>query len=298
VGSNPTPSVAPWAGGARTPGLLSKGYMPDVEDSSPLSELRRSLDAAARQPSAAREAGHRPWPPPRSPWVLAQTWEDPCFLHWPVEVAALRRAVPPQLPVETFEERAWLTITPLYIRASRPRLVPPLYPWASFPELNLRTYTTVGGKPGVYFLSLDCPSAVSVAAARAIFRLPYRLASMRMRREGARTLQRSRRIGPGPLPARLAVGYEPVGDPANAVPGSLDHWLLERYCCYGVDRVLGVLRTEIQHPPWQIRGAEIELRENTLASAHGVPVHGEPLAHTCQQQDVLFWAPQRAGRRG
>lgn len=272
--------------------------MAHVEDASPLSELRRSLDAFARQPAAAREAGQRPWPPPRLPWVLAQTWVDPCFLHWPVDVEALRRAVPVELPVETFEGRAWLTITPLFIRASRPRLVPPLYPWASFPELNLRTYTTVGGKPGIYFLSLDCASAVAVAAARAIYRLPYRLARMTMCREGARTVLRSRRIGPGPLPARIAVDYERLGEPVNAASGSLDHWLLERYCCYGVDRLLGVLRTEIQHPPWQISKAAVEVRENTLASAHGLPLDGEPLAHLGQRQDVLFWPPQRARPRG
>jgi uncharacterized protein YqjF (DUF2071 family) len=270
----------------------------DVEAASPFSQLRRSLESAARQPAAARETGHRPWPPPRSPWVLAQTWVDTCFLHWPVEMAALRRVVPQELPIETFEGRAWLTITPLFIRASRPRLIPPLVPWASFPELNLRTYTTVGGKPGVYFLSLDCASAVAVAAARAIYRLPYRLARLTMRREGPRTVLSSRRIRPGPLPARLAAAYEPVGEPVSPAPGSLDHWLLERYCCYGVDRVLGVLRTEIQHPPWRVRGAAVDLGENTLASAHGLALRGEPLVHLCRRQDVLFWAPRRVRRHG
>jgi uncharacterized protein YqjF (DUF2071 family) len=241
----------------------------------------------------AREVGHRPWPPPRSPWVLAQTWLDTCFLHWPVEPEAVRRAVPHELPIETFEGRAWVTITPLFIRASRPRLVPPVFPWASFPEVNLRTYTTVDGKPGIYFLSLECASAVAVAVARAIYRLPYRLARIAMRREGPRTTVRSRRIGPGPRQVGLAVGYQPVGDPVTTAPGSLDHWLLERYCCYGVDRLLGVLRTEIQHPPWRVRGADVEVRENTLASAHRLPLQGEPLVHLGDRQDVLFWAPRR-----
>ena len=205
----------------------------------------------------------------------------------------MRRALPHGLPVETFEGRAWVTITPLFIRASRPRLVPPLFPWASFPEVNLRTYTTVNGKPGIYFLSLECASAVAVAAARAIYRLPYRLARMTMRRDGQQTTVRSRRMGRGPVRAGLAVGYEGAGDPVSPAPGSLDHWLLERYCCYGVDRRLGVLRTEIQHSPWRIWGADVELRENTLAGAHGLALRGEPLAHLGCRQDVLFWAPRR-----
>ena len=239
-------------------------------------------------------AGLRPCPPPGAPWVLAQTWLDTCLLHWPVEVEDLRRAVPAVLPLDTFEGRAWLTMTPLFVRGSHPRLVPPFGPWASFPELNLRTYTTVGGRPGIYFLTLDCASAVAVAAARAIYRVPYRLARMAMRREGARTVFGSRRVGPGPLPARVVVAYAPVGEPVTAAPGSLDHWLLERYCCYGVDRLLGVLRTEIAHPPWRTHRAEVELRENTLLRAHGLAVEGAPLAHLARRQDVRFWAPRRA----
>jgi uncharacterized protein YqjF (DUF2071 family) len=119
-----------------------------------------------------------------------------------------------------------------------------------------------------------------------------------MRRDGERTLQRSRRIAPGPLPAELAVAYEPAGDPVEPAPGLLDHWLLERYCCYGTDRLLGVVRTEIQHPPWLVRGADVELRRNTVAPAHGLALSGEPLVHLSQRQDVLFWPPHRvaAGR--
>jgi uncharacterized protein YqjF (DUF2071 family) len=263
-------------------------------DDSPLDGIRRSLEDAARQRSAAGETGHRPWPPPRAPWVLAQTWLDTCFLHWPVEVSALRPAVPGRLPIDTFEGRAWVTITPLVIRASRPRLAPPLAPWASFAELNLRTYTTVGGRPGVYFISLDCASAVSTAAARAAWRLPYRLARVAIRRDGERIVVRSRRVAPGPLPADFAATVAPAGEPAGAAPGSLDHWLLERYCCYGVDRLLGVLRTEIHHPPWRVRAAGAEVGENSLAAAHGLRLEGEPLVHLTLRQDVLFWPPRRA----
>jgi uncharacterized protein len=233
---------------------------------------------------------------PRAPWVLAQTWEDTLFLHWPVEPGELRRAVPAQLPIETFEGRAWLTISPLAIRASHPRLVPPLYPWASFPEVNLRTYTTVGGRPGVYFISLECPSTVAVAAARAIFRLPYRLARIRRTDIGPRTVVRSTRLPPGPRPAGFAVDYAPARDldRAEAAPDTLDRWLLERYSCYGVDRLLGVLRTEIQHPPWRVAPTEVTVHDLTLPRAHGLPLAGEPLVHSAADQHVLFWAPRRA----
>ena len=59
-----------------------------------------------------------------------------------------------------------------------PRFVPVL-PWVSaFPELNVRTYVRVGGKPGVFFFSLDAGNPVAVGAARTLLNLPYFTADM------------------------------------------------------------------------------------------------------------------------
>ena len=53
-----------------------------------------------------------------------------------------------------------------------PRGVPAL-PWVSaFPELNVRTYVRVGGRPGVYFFSLDAGNPVAVGVARVMAHLP------------------------------------------------------------------------------------------------------------------------------
>ena len=34
-------------------------------------------------------------------------------------------------------------------------------PW-QLPKINVRTYVTIGGKPGVWFFSLDVPSRLAV----------------------------------------------------------------------------------------------------------------------------------------
>ena len=40
---------------------------------------------------------HRPYPVPSGPWVLFMSWQDLLFMHWPVDVEALRSLVPPAL---------------------------------------------------------------------------------------------------------------------------------------------------------------------------------------------------------
>jgi uncharacterized protein YqjF (DUF2071 family) len=119
------------------------------------------------------ETSHRPWELPRRPWMLAMRWHDLLFMHWPMLHVALRALIPPELALDTFDGTAWIGVVPFRMNGVRPRGLPAL-PWLSvFPELNLRTYVTTGGKPGVWFFSLDAANPVVVRLARKLFYLPY-----------------------------------------------------------------------------------------------------------------------------
>ena len=137
--------------------------------------MRRPADieSALRQPHALRERDHRPWPLPGRPWIMGQTWEDLLFAHWRVEEATLRAVVPPQIPIDGFDGSAWIGVTPFRVTGLRARLSLPLPGTARFPEVNVRTYATIDGRPGIYFFSLDTPNRLAVATARRVYRLPY-----------------------------------------------------------------------------------------------------------------------------
>jgi len=173
-----------------------------------------------------------------------------------------------------------------------PRFVPTL-PWVSdFAELNVRTYVTVGGKPGVYFFSLDAESALAVAAARSLLHLPYFTAQMQVHSEASRVDYSSRRVGDG-APAELVAQYHPIGAPFHAEPGSLDYFLTERYCLYNVDARFRAYRLEIHHPPWTLQRAEATFAANTMTEAAGVRLPAmAPVLHFSPRQDMLAWGPE------
>src|SRR5258706_3621107 len=122
---------------------------------------------------------HRPWALPRQPWIMAMQWHDLLFMHWPIPSARIRKYIPAALTIDTFDGVAWIGVVPFWMRGVRPRLVPALPRLSAFPELNVRTYVTAQGKPGVWFFSLDAANALAVAAARLTFHLPYFRARMR-----------------------------------------------------------------------------------------------------------------------
>ena len=67
------------------------------------------------------EVGHRPYPVSAGLWAMGMTWRDLLFMHWPVDVEALRPLVPPSLSIDTFEGSAWLGVVPFqYDRREAP----------------------------------------------------------------------------------------------------------------------------------------------------------------------------------
>jgi len=240
------------------------------------------------------QIAHRPWPLPGGPWVMAQTWHDLLFAHWPVPAATLRAHIPAQLEIDTFEGQAWLGVVPFRMSGVRMRGTPAL-PWISkFPELNVRTYVTVGGKPGVWFFSLDAGNPLAVAIARAWFHLPYFRARMFCEERNGWIHYHSERTHHGAPSGSLEARYRPVGELFLAKPGALEYFLTERYCLYTVGARGRVIRGEIHHLPWPLQLAEASFTRNTMAEASGFTFPAQiPLLHFAKRQDVVVWQPQR-----
>ena len=222
---------------------------------------------------------------------MKQTWHDLLFAHWPLPGAAMRPLVPAQLQLDTFDGQCWVGMVPFHMSGIHRRGLPPLPGFSRFPELNVRTYVIYGGKPGVYFFSLDAASLPAVWAARAFYHLPYFHAAMSVAERDGRIHYFSRRYD---RHADFRGSYRPTGDVQFAAKGSLDHRFTERYCLYTVHRHQ-VYRGEIHHQPWPLQQAEAEFERNTVAAAAGISVAlAEPTLQFARRLDVLIWPLQRA----
>ena len=232
---------------------------------------------------------------------MAQRWHDLLFAHWPVDPERLRSRIPEGLTLDCHTGTAWVSITPFRLEGLRPRGLPAL-PWvSSFPELNFRTYVTRNRKPGVFFFSLDAGRRMAVIGARAAYHLPYHLANIRIvrARDGAIDY-RSHRMD-SDRPAEFQALYRPVPQMSAlpAEPGSIDHWLVERYCLYAIDRAGRLYRTEIHHAPWVLQPVEAKILWNTVSTAAGIELAPRPaLTAYARSLDVRVWWPAQLRRGG
>ena len=239
--------------------------------------------------SILRKVAHRPWPLPRRPWVMRQTWNDLLFAHWPVEPALLRSLVPSSFDLDTFDGAAWVGVVPFWMSGVAMRGLPSL---PAFPELNVRTYVTAGGRAGVLFFSLDAASPLAVWGARTFLNLPYFRAAMAVS-SSTEVQYTSRRHG-NEEAAEFRASYQPDGTPFHPADGTLEWFLTERYCLYHLDRGGAPARLEIHHPRWLLQRAKASIEVNTMGRVNGIELPARtPLLHFAKRQDMVAWSPQR-----
>jgi len=221
---------------------------------------------------------------------MKQTWHDLLFAHWPLPPDQVRSLVPQELALDTYDGNAWIGVVPFWMSGIRARGLPPLPGLSRFPELNVRTYVSHGGKPGVYFFSLDAANWPAVWSARKFFHLPYFEASMSSREDRGLIHYTSDRKG---MAAEFRGRYRSVTPVRQSRKDSLEHFLTERYCLYTV--VGGrVHRCDIHHLPWPLQKAEAQIETNTMAYASGILFpSSDPLLHFAQRLDVLIWPLRR-----
>jgi uncharacterized protein YqjF (DUF2071 family) len=226
--------------------------------------------------AAAPEAAMDRIAPTRRPSARAvgtQKWRSLLFVHWEVRPEALRPLVPDALAIDTFEGRAYVGLVAFGMREVRPsRFLPALPTAANFEETNVRTYVHAAGRdPGVWFFSLDASSALAVLGARAFYHLPYWHARMAMESDGdGRTRYRSDRHWEEGSPASLDVRYERGEELAPVAPGSLEHFLVERYLLYAVTARGALLCGQVHHRPYPLRRARVIEMSESLVAAAGV----------------------------
>ncbi len=204
-----------------------------------------------------------------------QRWHDLLFLHWRISPAEIGAHLPASLGVDVYDGSAWIGIVAFRMAGVRPWWSPPIAGISSFPETNVRTYVhRQGREPGVWFLSLDAASSLGAKLGRVKWGLPYHRSTMTVRRNGARIRYACERLWPGRMGVGgeieaeigdLCGGFDSRVDLGRAIPGSLDHFLVERYSLYAVKKSR-LYRGRVHHDPYPLREARgAKCRESFLS---------------------------------
>lgn len=216
-----------------------------------------------------------------------QRWRELLFVHWALPAEAVRPLVPAALELDLWNGEAWVGLVPFKMQDIRTAWMPK-NAGLDFLETNLRTYVHHRGAPGVSFFSLEASSFLAVHAARLGWGLPYHFAAMQTARDGGHITYGSKRAKGG---AGVQVEYE-LGEPLGpSAPGTLEHFLLERYLLFAW-RGGKVHRGHVHHPPYPAQRATLKALDEGLLAAAGLTRPATPASvHYAEGVDVEVFGP-------
>lgn len=226
--------------------------------------------------------------------VFNQQWRDLTMLHWPVPAEAVAPLLPPGTGPDLHDGVTWVGLVPFVMRDIGVLGTPPVPGLSSFAETNVRLYAVDGtGRRGVVFRSLEAARLLPVLVARAVYRLPYQWARMRVARSADTITYTTARRWPGPRGAGGTVSVE-IGpeQPADA----LTTFLTARWGLYSS---LGrrTLWAPMEHPPWMLHAARLLSLSDDLVRAAGLEVVGAPHVLFSPGVDVRAGRPSGVRQR-
>jgi uncharacterized protein YqjF (DUF2071 family) len=215
-----------------------------------------------------------------------QRWHNLLFIHWRVPPSAIEPLIPKRLSVDTYKGNAWVGLVAFDMTGVRPWWFPAIPKISAFHETNVRTYVHLDGKdPGVWFFSLDASQSLAVDVARRRWKLPYFRSDMTVQRQGQTVRYTSKRLWPGKHGYSTKICAE-IGDfipaldksvqPGQSVPGTLEHFLAERYFMYAQSDRGALFRGQVHHAPYPLREATLAECEQTLCEASTIEVPRRP----------------------
>lgn len=161
--------------------------------------------------------------------------------------------------------------------------------------MNVRLYVERDGQHGVWFLSLDPSNPLAVWGARRWSHLLYHVAIMNVVRVSDRLRFTSARRATQES-VTFRGDYRPTTDVFEARPGSLEHFLMERYCLY-CSAPNGILyRGQVHHVPWPLQRVQAELAAQPLVAHYNIAISGEPHLLFSRGVDVEVWPLERLQR--
>ncbi len=218
-------------------------------------------------PTPAVRLAARDYPADSKP-IIDQKWRNLLFLDWEYDPSTIQQTLPKGLTVDTFQNRAHVSIVVFGMESIKPKFFPFLPVIASMLEVNVRTYVyDQAGVPGVWFYSLYANQSFAVDMAKQFFSLPYLLANITSTTDDES--QSTVLCQPEGGQFQSTFVYKAEKATFTADPESLEFFLTERYALFskqGNSIALG----RIHHEPYPLTRVGVSQWDTQLLEVNGL----------------------------
>jgi uncharacterized protein len=186
---------------------------------------------------------------------LTARWVDLLMLNYEVAPELLAAYVPRGTCLDSFEGKTYMSLVGFWFRETKlfGKIAAPFH--GKFPQINLRFYvrraTATEDKCGVVFIAEIVRKRMIALVAHAVYGENYLCRSVRSRDDlecGKRVLE----YGWQSKNSWCNLSAETINGPCSPCPGTLEHFIVERYWGYTAQPNGGRIEYNVVHPAWKV----------------------------------------------
>jgi len=222
---------------------------------------------------------NRQYPLPDGGWQLYQEWHNVLMLHWKVPLEEIIPLLPAGLEPDLCHGEAWVSWLSFTVKNTQIRSLLPL-PFSGFNEVNLRTYVTCNGRPGIYMFKIEANKLSAVLLNRLITSIPYTKSRIDSNEGSVKISNKAKAYT-----TNLNYCYTE----AISSKSYLDYWLTERHCLYVLNnnKLCGY---NIHHKEWNLNDAIVSVyRLRYKVGGLTIGKHRLEKKHFSKKIRVLVW---------
>ncbi|REG99532.1 YqjF family protein [Flavobacterium aquicola] len=235
------------------------------------------------------DTARRTYPLPNRTWNYYQQWHDSIFLHWSIPAEKIEELLPPELKLDKFEGRAWVSLVAFEVQKMRVHYLP-TFPYISdYKEINVRTYVTHKGIRGTYLLSIETDKLIEVFLTKAFIGLPYIKSDIKTYTKSDVPKKDTNFLSINDDNEYfLDMSFQPNGLSMKK-KSELDCWLTERHCLFTYQNNT-LYRHDIHHKEWDFEEIDISIWDLDYDFKNlSLNINPDKI-HFAKKTEVLLWS--------
>ena len=218
--------------------------------------------------------------------MLYQVWKDVIFINTKIDRQLAASLIPPGLEPDLYDGEAWLSFVIFHTPVSMLRALPGMQILPSFCELNLRTYVTMNGIPGIHFIHIKANKHLPVFINKVFSLLPYQYAPIKCS-------QMNRRYFMNEETRKNLVDVDFLPDKKIVHKSPLDKWLTERYIAWQASGS-SLYSYHIHHEAWDLYSVKPRYQVVRYQQPQLLLNHSDDLfIHFSPLQKALLWQREK-----
>lgn len=225
---------------------------------------------------------HRSFPMPNQDWIVLSEWSDVLMLHWKVDASTVKRILPKELSIDTFEGGAWVTICVASVENFMNRFFTLIKQGFSFDQVMMQTYVIHNGKPGLYIFNQELEKSFTKNLYKRLFKLKPGETQIVREQNGPEHKFFAKNDVTG---FKLGLKYS-LGPDIQESP--LESWLSNRFK-YFYERQNNLYEYSVHHKEWKFKDINLEKFRSHFVYGGLELIQTPDFIHYSPGIQKLFW---------